>query len=618
MPDEYVQIKSISRESLEVFAMIAQQARRKLQESTDVSIDPLIICNTMPGARKIGDSDPARDLGAISSSNREGYRILAEEPAIARVVALDEEGRRNIFYISRKSTVPLDGNIKLASYQSAVGRLASLSIGEAVSLHIGGSERNFELIETARYKPNKQDGNWDSKISVFEGDAYGPITVESLLALLRQRGVLDAEAALMELLAGGGDGRIFEGLQHEVRAAMALRDQPILDRIQDEIFRLPINSQLLILGPPGTGKTTTLIRRLGQKLNLDFLEPGERALVSRLATDARPHQRSWLMFTPTDLLKHFVKEAFNQEQVPASDQQIKTWESYRGDIARRVLGVLQSSTATGQFIFKPQLGIVRPEVEENPVAWFEAFQEFHRLRVLSFLQKGTELLQSLRNTEGQLLIDKIEVVMAFAHQAQLMEVFRKLEEFESDLLPFVKSLKDGSDRRIRACLVRNFNADREFLRAFAAFLDTIQMDDESDAEDEFDDDVVEESPVQGTSLQKAEKVYSRALRSLARYKFLKRSASKGSFGQKIRDWLGERIPDDLTLLSIGESIALQNGLRRFINPSRKFVADVPASYRELRKAAWKEDAWYATKLESQKQIGPLELDFGHFPNSRSG
>ncbi len=111
-----------------------------------------------------------------------------------------------------------------------------------------------------------------------------------------------------------------------------------------------------------------------------------------------------------------------------------------------------------------------------------------------------------------------------------------------------------------------------------------------------------------TSLQKAERVYSRALRSLARYRFLKRSASKDSFVQKIREWLGERIPDDLTLLSIGESIALQNGLRRFINPSRKFVADVPASYREFRKTAWKEGAWYATNLESQKQLGPLELD----------
>ncbi|WP_241001563.1 hypothetical protein, partial [Pseudomonas viridiflava] len=95
-------------------------------------------------------------------------------------------------------------------------------------------------------------------------------------------------------------------LMHRIRQSMALRDQPILDKFQDEIFRLPLDSQLMIMGPPGTGKTTTLIKRLSQKLEIEFLDEREK----RLAVDdaaGKTHVHSWVMFTPTELLKHYLK-----------------------------------------------------------------------------------------------------------------------------------------------------------------------------------------------------------------------------------------------------------------------------------------------------------------------
>ena len=114
------------------------------------------------------------------------------------------------------------------------------------------------------------------------------------------------------------DGRIPVSYTH-----LGLRDQPILDQFQGEIFRLPLDSQLIILGPPGTGKTTTLIKRLGQKIDLENLEEGELDIV-RTSEQLIPHETNWLMFTPSELLKHYLKEAFNREQVPASDARIKT------------------------------------------------------------------------------------------------------------------------------------------------------------------------------------------------------------------------------------------------------------------------------------------------------
>ena len=63
-------------------------------------------------------------------------------------------------------------------------------------------------------------------------------------------------------------------------------------------------------------------------------------------------------------------------------------------------------------------------------------------------------------------------------------------------------------------------------------------------------------------------MYNRTIRTLARSKVQKRSLRKESTADRVRQWLGEsRLPSDAELRAIGESIAAQNGLRRFIHAS---------------------------------------------------
>ena len=89
----------------------------------------------------------------------------------------------------------------------------------------------------------------------------------------------------------------------------------------------------MLIGPPGTGKTTTLIKRLGQKIDTydgQSLSDSEGAIVKRLEEDTGlDHSENWLMFTPTELLKQYLKEAFTKERVPAGNKHISTWSSYQ-------------------------------------------------------------------------------------------------------------------------------------------------------------------------------------------------------------------------------------------------------------------------------------------------
>jgi DNA polymerase III delta prime subunit len=595
-------IEQVAGEALAQLDSIATAAKRHLYDGRTLGPDVLASVNTMTSSLAI------QKLDQISQANRESYQILAAEPAIARVVVVDEEGEQRTYYICR--TTPVSGFQNLASYRAPVGRLASLAIGTEFTMPDGTA---VEVLERALLRPTVLADGWDSRDTVVEAEHFGPLTIESLRALLTEvTGEEVTEDILGQLLAEETvKANIIDGVRRSVITKMELRDQPVLDQYQDEIFRLPLDKRLLILGPPGTGKTTTLIRRLGQKLDTAFLGEDERGLVETMAAaQGTAHANSWLMFTPTELLKQYLKEAFAREGVPASDLRIRTWQDYRRELARNALGVLRTASGGGTFVLKDGLPSLSAEALDRPIPWFEDFNTWQRNVYVQELHEAANMLREAKAPDVQSLGARLHSILTQVGNGSLASTFESLAAEMPKVQALVASLKEASDGKIKAALNLQLNRNRAFLDELARFIDGLQQVQATDADeqDELDADEEEDTTAPRTGRAAALNAYMQAVRAQARAAASKRAVSKTSRNGKIIEWLADRGLTETDRADVGATLLVQTSARRFVNPLKRYLDGIPKRYRAFRRERQQAGSWYRNEGFEASDIHPLELD----------
>ncbi|WP_243439796.1 ATP-binding domain-containing protein [Fundidesulfovibrio soli] len=593
-------------ETLDAFDGVAKAASKKVEDNRGVSCG-VVSPNTW------NSTSANENLSRICSSLHSDYLKLKSEPAIARIVALDENGKHRTYYICRAT--PVTGlDVILASYNSPAGRMASLDVGEEYELPNGTL---LEIVEKTRLRPRKRNGFWDSEDTVLETDEFGPLTIKSLRALASKAKELGVDVAeegfdadlLGRLLAEERDeSNVLEGLRRSVIEKMGLRDQPILDKYQDEIFRLPLNKNLLLLGPPGTGKTTTLIRRLGQKSDVEFLEEDEKRLVRGSGHPSRdPHEQSWIMFTPTDLLKIYLKEAFAREGVPASDRHIRTWAEFRREIGRNVFHILRTTNG-GAFVLKENDEVLRKETIEDLIGWCDDFESWQKANFREELLSAAENLskeseQSISSIGARLLeiINKVEKHDISDMFVAFVQVLDEIKSIESEL-------KDETNKKLDETINLQLNRDHGLLDRLAEKLEEIQQAEGLSEESEEDDVEDEEFVTSGSKRANAVNAFKQALRAQARAFATKRSISLKTRNSQLLDWIGERSLSESDQATVGSKLVILNHVRKFKNPLNRYLRGVQSRYKIFRRLRRKEDVWYNPVEFHPNDLHPLELD----------
>ncbi len=545
----------------------------------------------------------------MGETRERNLHILSSEPAIARIVAVDEDNRTRTYFISRATPQgsPRDGNV-FVSYRSPLGRLASLAVGTDVEVEIPDGSRSFEVRERASLRPRWVDGEWDSVDSTVESVDRELVTVSSFLELLRAAGAdMDALDMLDAMLAEDKvAGIVAEGLRRTVIAKMELRDQPLLDQYQDEIFRLPLDTRLVILGPPGTGKTTTLIKRLGLKLDTEYLSEEERSLVADSMAAPAGHGASWIMFTPTDLLKQYVKEAFARENVPASDLRIQTWSEYRRELARNKFAILRTASGPGSFVMNERLPSLQAATIEDQRSWFTDFNQWQADAYWADLNIHGEALSKESDPALSRLGSQLKRALAPSASGALAGIFVGLADQAEEVQSLIARLKSESDAKIRAAIGHEVKQDRTILDRLVAYLDEIA--DGADEPDAQDAEEEEDSRQIRLGREAAFDAFAKAIRAKARSALSARRPSSKSRIGTVAQWLGERGPSPEELKELGASLQRQASLRRFMNPLRRYIDGLPARYRRFRRERQAEGHWYEADGFAAHELHPLEVD----------
>lgn len=599
-------LRSTASEALDAFEKIATAATARLGQRGQHM-------GALANANQATSATTARAMNTSNADREATCQTLQRQPAIARLVLIDDDDRRETIYVTATGTID-PSPVKLCSYFSPKGRLAPVPVGEGLEISLPGGRRAFDVMEKITFTPTTDKAGWDSQPAVNHRANRPPQTIKSLRALLLDDGFSPAEVdeleAFLRAIDDPSDANVSEGLKHQTLTAMGLRVAPILDRIQDRIFRLPLATQIAVLGPPGTGKTTTLVKRLRQKVDFSFLDPeSEGSLVETPDAAGLAHADSWLMFSPTELLRQYVKDAFAEAGVPVPDERVRTWDDYRREIGRRHLRVLRDGAGTGMVIRHSE-GSLLPGTLTDQIAWFEAFDADQQHRFVEQIAVEANRLAAAADPGAAALGSQVEAAIARSGDRPLALVGELTGLFDR-LRAVGAAQRDEARAALREPLRAFAREESTFLSDLLAFVNALdgedieESDDEDSEGDEGDADDRRDA-LRGGRL--AEDIFLKAMRARAIAQASARSPNIRSRAGKLLEWLRGReltLPD---LRQVGGALLVQRAAQRLSRGTADYLTKLPLRYRQFRTATREAGQWYAPGRFDARDAHAPEID----------
>jgi hypothetical protein len=315
------------------------------------------------------------------------------------------------------------------------------------------------------------------------------------------------------------------------------------------------------------------------------------------------------MFTPTELLKQYLKEAFAKEGVPASDEKITTWHDYSRDLARNVFHVLRSANSRSGFVLKPSVPYLTEEVQVSSLRLFQEFFGWQVRRYVATLHDAAAAMNRGANPEVAALGQSLLAIIPNGQDsAFIATVMTSLYPLSAQVTATIGKLKGETDSILNDALNRELHRERDFLIRLGLFITSLQTADLDEGDEEDDSEGEEEDSLsQHTGILAATAAYRRAMRAHARASVGGRPVRRPSANGQIIKWLGDRVLSTEEASNAGGSLLMQDAARQFANPVRRYIGGISSRYRRYRRSQNEQTKWYSGTVPAG-EIGSLELD----------
>jgi hypothetical protein len=597
-------------DSLATISRYAIEARERVPGSINAT-------EVLVGSSKGYDTSTLRvqaNLDAGLQRRVEQLTILEKEPFIARVVTRSDDGTSRELLITRGTTPSgvdaLRGRV--ASYLSPFGRLAESAPGRVLTMRDPKTRDDveWELQEVLRVTPERKDGEWDGVDSAFR-DEQRRLFIGSLRSLVRSQASKTAPAVdfFAELESVQLEAALVsETHRRRIVERISLRDQAVLDEYQGDVFRQPIEKRLALFGPPGTGKTTTLIRRIAPKRDRSVLSEDELEAYPAETHGQYFHPGNWVMFTPTDLLRGYLKEAFSRQHIAASDERVQTWSQRRRLLGRDVLGVLRSETG-GRLTLRDERPLLADVSADKLIAFFEAFDSQFRTDITEGYEKHLRVLDGSDHPQLRQIAGKFRGGRASSMTFDRLFAFTVPPELATATAQLQADIR--SQQGSLATPVMNGRAD--FIGQLSQLLASLKQEARATAEedeDELDSDATDESPVSDPRAE-AIRAFRDALNAKARSVHLGTTLGRSSRPRAIWDWLGAVAPADKLLEPLGRDLILLRALNFLRNTHTNLTRGVVSSFLRFRRQRLRKGVDYVSDAGAdfdRNTISDHELD----------